>query len=403
MRKLFLFVISLVVASIVWLLSLQFVFPINAKLETEQTTLLMPDIRIGYSLPILGQKLLNAQLKTWADPQKRDIELKRLKESNPEWDFMFRTYFSLSLLNQAIAEPLNKDVYLDIVDAIIEDTLSIEKEFGDRYFHMSYNPWLSLNTPSLFTHGELGLILGLRCMVDDDSKWKNEFKHRVEIIETHMLSSSVLCGESYPDECWIFCNTFSLVAIKVYDRVFDTDHSEFFVKWVNIAKTKLIHEETGLLVSAFHVDGRPHSVGEFPEGSSIWMASHLLEPIDKEFAREQYDLARKELGRIKIGLGYAREWPESIKSGIDIDSGVVVPVVEAGLASSGLALIAASAFEDDLFQEALVRSLMLAGFPEIQGDSIYFRAGNRLGDAVLLYALCQGPAWDMLKETDEEK
>ena len=42
----------------------------------------------------------------------------------------------------------------------------------------------------------------------------------------------MLCAESYPDECWMFCNTVALAAVRVGDRLDDQDHSAFFAEWV---------------------------------------------------------------------------------------------------------------------------------------------------------------------------
>jgi len=74
------------------------------------------------------------------------------------------------------------------------------------------------------------------------------------------------------------------------------------------------------LISAFTVDGTPVVCGSGPEGSSIWMAAHMLWLIDKDFATDQYQRAKKELARSFLGFGYSRELPESGQNAMDIDS-----------------------------------------------------------------------------------
>src|SRR5205807_348885 len=81
------------------------------------------------------------------------------------------------------------------------------------------------------------------------------------------------------------------------------------------------------------------------------------------FARDQYQRARKELGRTVCGFGYAREWPGSWQGPMDIDSGPIVPVLQISAGSSGMAFIGASAFQDDDFLSSLGATLDFAAFP----------------------------------------
>ena len=86
-----------------------------------------------------------------------------------------------------------------------------------------------------------------------------------------MQSSPVLSAESYPDECWMFCNSIALAAIRISDVLDGQDHSALIKQWIRIAKSKLTDDQTGLLLSSYSVAGDPR---DGPEGSSIWMATH---------------------------------------------------------------------------------------------------------------------------------
>jgi hypothetical protein len=128
-------------------------------------------------------------------------------------------------------------------------------------------------------------------------------------------------------------------------------------------------------------------------------ASNLL-LVDEAFARDQYARARTELGASFLGFGWAREWPERRGSSRmapqgDVDSGPLVPFIDASAGSSGLALIGASAFGDQRWLGSLLSSLELVGFRD-EGRGRY-RASNGVGDAVLLYALSFGPLWQRVK------
>jgi hypothetical protein len=208
-------------------------------------------------------------------------------------------------------------------------------------------------------------------------------------MEEQMKDSPLLSAESYPDECWTFDNATALAAMRMADALDGTDHRALAEQWVRTARQRLIDPGTGLLVSSFTYAG---DVKDGPEGSTLWMAIHALHFVDPGFAREQYALAKRELFHTVAGFGLAREWPLTRQGAQDIDSGLNIPIVDAGPASSGMALVAASALEDPDTLSRLLASLEYAGFPVRQDGRLRYAASNGVGDAVLLYALTLGPA-----------
>jgi len=243
---------------------------------------------------------------------------------------------------------------------------------------------------SLFVESEIALMMGLRRLVEENRAYQSQMAARVERMIAAMEQSPVLSGESYPDECWMFDVANALAAIRILDALDGTDHSAFLSEWVDVARRRLLHDETGLLVSKYDLDGR---VGDGPEGSTIWQVAHALQIVDPDFARDQYERARRELGVFVLGFGLGREWPSSWEGTQDIDSGMTLTPLNIGPSSSGLALVAASAFGDEQFLSALLRSLEYAAFPVRDGTGLRYAASSQLGDAVLLYALTVGPAW----------
>jgi len=161
-----------------------------------------------------------------------------------------------------------------------------------------------------------------------------------------------------------------------------------------MAKQKLVDAESGLLLASFTTDDVP--LGG-PQGSSLWMVAHCLQILDPEFARDQYQRARKQLGEITVGFGYAHEWPETWKGPANIDSGPVIPVFNISAGSSGMAVIGAGAFEDETFLKALNATLDFAAFPSRKGGRLKYCASNQVGDAALLYAATLGPLWQKIE------
>jgi hypothetical protein len=123
------------------------------------------------------------------------------------------------------------------------------------------------------------------------------------------------------------------------------------------------------------------------------LSSHCLQLIDEDFAADQYQRARKELGRELLGFGYAREWPASWEGPCDVDSGPVIPLLGVSAGSSGLAFVGARAFDDASYFRSLRTSLDFAAFPHERNGRLQYGASNQVGDAVLLYAATMGPVW----------
>jgi hypothetical protein len=385
-RKPLLAIVAFVIAASAWLPSMHLLFKPNLDDYVTETT-----------ISPKAQALASRHLALWSDPDLRAVEIEKMRRSNAEWDFMGRTFFVLALANMALKQPEAKHEYLEIMDAIIDETIRLEQENGADYFLMAYaryGPFRSSKGRSLFVDSEIALMLAMRRLVEEKMEYQPLLTERVETMVAYMQESPVLSGESYPNEAWMFCNTTALAAIRIADVLDSTDHQAFIDQWLETAKRRLIDPETGLLISSFAFDGSPK---DGPEGSSIWMVAHNLIVIDSAFAEDQYRRVKKELAANVLGFGYAREWPATWKGPMDIDSGPIVPVLEMSAGSSGMALIAASAFEDDAYASSLLTSLNYGGFPIERDGQLQYAASNQVGDAAMLYALVLGPAWEEVK------
>ena len=382
-RRLAYALISLALAAVIWLPCVHLLF----KPELAQCL-------SSRGIPPRARALASRHLQLWSDPLSRRQELDRMRASSAEWDFMGRTFLVLALANMALREPARQAEYLAVVDRIIDETLRLERQHGMFFFMLGYGrsgSFVQQPPRSVFVDGEIALMLGARRLVRDHVRYRRLLRARVEIITARMRRAPLRCTESYPDECWIFCNSVALAAVKISDVLDGTDHSALFIRWLALARVKLVHRRSGLLVSSFTLDGK---VKDGPEGSSIFMAAHCLLLLDPELARDQYRRARKELGRSVLGFGYAREWPASWVGPTDIDSGPIVPVLGASAGASGLALLGAASFGDHDYYLQLATTLELAAFPVWRDGVLRFAASNQVGDAVMLYAMVQGPAWE---------
>jgi hypothetical protein len=360
----------------------------------------LPCIRLLYPAPTRDLAFVAEQHQRLSRPD--PVGLSRLRRANPEWALMARTLAGAALARQilrartslprAAAGQLEARL-LPRLDALVERVLRLERQHGFQHFLLAYGRrgrWRQRPPRSQFVDGELAWLIGLRRRVRDDSpRLRRAFRQRVQAIVTRMKHSPTLSAESYPDECWTFCNTIALAALKLAERLDGADTAGLPQRWVALARRRLVDRRTGLLVSSYHLDGR---VRDGPEGSSLWLSITMLRQVDRAFARDQYRRARRHLGRTVLGFGFAREWPAGARRARrDVDSGQPIPLLGASPSSSGFALWAARAFDDRSFARDLARSLELAGYPIKTAAGRRFAASNAVGDAVLLLAASESP------------
>ena len=72
------------------------------------------------------------------------------------------------------------------------------------------------------------------------------------------------------------------------------------------------------------------------------------------------------------------------------DQPSIVPIFEASPAASGLAIIAAAAFDDRDTLSSLLASVKATAFPTWQDGALLFAASNAVGDAAILFGLLRG-------------
>jgi hypothetical protein len=377
--------LALIVAAALWLPALHLVFAEDPAHYSGSE-----------GVPPKAQKLAARHVSLWTDAALRAEEIRRMRTSNAEWDFMGRTFLALSLAEMGLRDPAAKERHLAVIDAILDETLRLEREEGLYHFLMPYaraRPFVQQPARSQFLDGEIALMLGARRMLSEDPARKATFTDRVALIAARMRGNPVLSTESYPDECWTFCNALALASLRMAEVLDGADHSALLGGWVQAAKAKLVDPRTGLLVSSYTLAGE-HKDG--PEGSSIWLVAHALRAVDDDFARDQFERARRELRVSVLGFGYAREWPRSWTGGNDVDSGPVIPLLDVSAGSSGLAFLGAASFGDRAFLAELHTTVDFAGFPAERGGALQYQASNQVGDAVLLYSTVVGPMWDAL-------
>src|SRR5215467_7317657 len=142
--------VALIIAGCIWLPCLHFVFH-RSPTDFYQAEGLSPQAR----------QLAARHLDLWTEPQSRERELRKMRASNAEWDFMGRSFLVWSLANIGLRDTAQKQVCLETMDRIIDETLRLEKEKGMHFFLMGYakfSPYVVQPARSLFIDGEIALM-----------------------------------------------------------------------------------------------------------------------------------------------------------------------------------------------------------------------------------------------------
>ncbi|MGQ9649267.1 MAG: linalool dehydratase/isomerase domain-containing protein [Phycisphaerae bacterium] len=379
--------VSIAVGTTIWLPLLHFAFRPGCDQFRDPT-----------GISPIARQLARRQMDLWVLPSSGKDDIEKMRINNPEWDFMGRTFLVLSLANMCLRQPQQQDEYLKVMDEIIQDTDRLAQNKGVGYFLLDYanqSQFVQQPVRSIFVDGELAMMMGARRLVAEHEGLRERMRELVHITADRMIVGPVLSCESYPNECWTFCNTVALAATRMHEVLDGEDYGQLRRDWIAKAKEKLVHQQTGLLCSSYTYEGQ---AVDGPEGSTIWMAAHWLQIVDEDFAEDQYRRAKHEIAHQCLGFGWAGEWPKSWAGPMDIDSGPVIPFVDVSAGSSGQAFVAAASFDDVEYYRSLTTTLMFAGYPLSRDGRMQFCASNQVGDAVLLYSGVAGPLWREIRE-----
>jgi hypothetical protein len=176
----------------------------------------LPDVDGYYAaeLPKDAQAQLEYFYWIWDDPVRREAAHLAMRSQNPEWDMISRSFFAYSLANVALGCPAEREKALRYLDRVIDDTVVRDwHEFLLPYG--SERPFIRQPASSIMVDGEFSLMIGLRRLVADSPDYKHRALHRqmIERCVAAMEAGPVLCGECYPDECWLWCNPLALTSI----------------------------------------------------------------------------------------------------------------------------------------------------------------------------------------------
>ena len=228
-------------------------------------------------------------------------------------------------------------------------------------------------------------------MAGGDERYDELFHKLCATLNRRMIESPYnLNLLSFPYKpIWLPDMMVTIVALRNYGRLYDGKYDDTLNKWLDNAKRKWIHKESGLL--AGQLPGQSRRVkGMVIRGSHSALTCSYLTMADEDFALEQYkqmcNTLRKKvsfMGRSICGVKeYLRIEPKfKMTPG---DAGLVVKGISAG--GTAFALGAATYFGDWEFRYQILRTAEMVGGTKKEKGMRHYKISNMflVGEATVL-------------------
>jgi hypothetical protein len=342
---------------------------------------------LGQSVPLLSRDAYRAEFRYLVqvchamDLSGLATKMTYLQKDVPEtqWPFMQFCYFGFACVNLAECDPEIRKEALAEVRWLIE-ALQTPRLTGFIADHFGAPFGEKFSRPSVFVHGLfLNLVVRYRA-ASGDSRFDPMIHRIAEALSRAFAQSEQGVLPSYPNMWWITDNLTALSALARYDRLFLRTLSK--VKDRFLASTRSHYLDNRGMLSSY-IDPLTRRPLQGARGVGICYSLHFLKDVDPEFARSQYELAKREFFRSELGFAAAREFPAGVKEELDVDSGLVV--FGLGTAASGFAVAAAAVMRDEQMATQLLKSSALAGMPIFKTNGLQYSAMPPVGQAIILF------------------
>ncbi len=278
-----------------------------------------------------------------------------------------------------IAEPCCKEPIAKIIKIALSK--EIRKYDTDRW-HEDPLEGLDGNQSHLSYYSHLAWMIGEYKSVCNDSQFDSLYHSLCEAMYKRLNNSPTLNIPTYPHEhIYIPDMLVAIVALHIYNKLYDGRYQDFVDSWMNKAKTEWIDRETGLLASYMKKDG---TISPTIRGSYSALNCYYLALIDIDFAKQQFQRL-KTLFKQNFPIVGIKEYPqEKCLFGWDIDAGPIL----FNLSPSGTAFAigCATIFKDSKFQKQLLLTAELAGTSVTYNHETHYILANLalVGEAIVL-------------------
>jgi len=237
----------------------------------------------------------------------------------PEGFVFLNSLYALSWIELAQHTNENQDLFKEAIDEINWVLMELESPKAKRPFYGSKGlPY------GIFYNGWYNYVLARKCQLMshlhiDSTHWIKLQENCKNIIEALNKSESPFL-ESYPEKCWPADMTVAMASVAIGNRLLNGPYQKNIDQWIIKVESKT--DSIGLIPhSSYPVNG---NVKDPSRGSSQSLILNFLQEIDSSYARNKFNIYKKNFVDYRLGMPGIREYPKGKNGNGDIDSGPVL-------------------------------------------------------------------------------
>ena len=310
-----------------------------------------------------------------------------------EWAIYSCSMTCAALANIAILYPKNRELSIKFIGEIIDIALSEEIKEYDR-MRWGEDPMDGIygNRSHISYYSHVAWMISRYKQIGGDNKYDDTYHSLCKAMNNRICKSPILNVPTYPGEyIYIPDMLVAIVALSNYSHQYGGKYQPTVDKWIERARSEWIDQETGLLASFLEEENGKAQIVLPVKGSYSALNCYYLSLVDPKFAKEQYDLLKKNFRQDFLITGLKEYHDRTCLFGMDIDAGPII----FNLSPSGTAFVigAATSLDDMKFRKELLKTAEIGGSTVSWfGKSHYLLANIALvGEAILLAMRTSAP------------
>ena len=302
-----------------------------------------------------------------------------------EWALYSASMLSAALTNIAHIYPETRSESLQHIDSLIKIVMSPEiRQYDTDRWGEDPLETLDGDASHISYISHLAWMISGYKQLGGDKKYDKLYKQLCETMNRRILQSPNLNLQTYPGELiYVPDMLVAIVALSNYSKQNKGEYWPTVHSWLQLMQNDWIDEKSGQIAS-FIPDGEAW-IGKLPaKGSYSALSCYYLTFVDEEFAREQYDILKKNFYQKRFITGFREYYDKKCLLGFDIDAGPIL----FNLSPTGTAfgIGPATHFEDWEVRKGMLKTAELAGFTVSNKNQRHYLLANvaLVGEAITL-------------------
>jgi hypothetical protein len=298
-----------------------------------------------------------------------------------------------ALANIATLYPQNKETAIKFIGQIIDIAMSAEiREYDKLRWGEDPMDGIYGNRSHISYYSHVAWMISRYKQIGGDNKYDDTYHSLCKAMNRRICQSPIFNASTYPEEyIYIPDMLVAIVALSNYDYQYGGKYQSTVDKWMEKASTEWIDQETGLLASFLEEENGKAQIVLPVKGSYSALNCYYLSLVDPKFAKEQYDLLKKNFRQDFLITGLKEYHDRTCLFGMDIDAGPII--FNLSPSGTGFVIGAATSLDDMKFRKELLKTAEIGGSTiSWFGTSHYLLANIALvGEAILLAMRTSAP------------